>query len=163
MITKQREAFSMITAIFVIVMMATVAAFIFNLSGKIIKETTNLYQKEQAVLLAKSYTELAIMTAMANDRNASDCVEDIDGHIGTGTAWKEGTGYLVETRIGYIGATDTTSSCAGTRQLDTPSGDELNIIVDVYVKYKDIGNPNLTSTVGSTPWITYHRRTLQKI
>ena len=48
-----RKAFSLITAIFVIVLMATVAAFIMNLSGKMVKGTTVQFQREQAVLLAK--------------------------------------------------------------------------------------------------------------
>ncbi len=61
-----RSAFSMITAIFVIVVMATVAAFILNISAKSVKATVLQYRHEQAILYARSYTELAVMGATAN-------------------------------------------------------------------------------------------------
>lgn len=161
MIKMQREAFSMITAIFLIVIMATIAAFIFNISGKILEETTNQYQKEQAVLIAKSYTELAIMTVMANDRNGTgNCVNNIDGVVGPSGTSTNGRGYQVRVRIGFIGSNADIGPCPSVRQLDSSvSGNELNIIVDAYVEYKDINHPDITNS----PWITYHRRTLQKI
>ncbi len=158
---KQRKAFSLITAIFVILMMAGVGTLVMSLSGKIVQETTAQYQKEQAVLLAKSYTELAIMTVMSNDRNTSTCINDITGVIGAAGASTNGEGYKVETRLSYIGPSSDISSCDNTRELGNPNinSDELNIIVDVYVRYKDINHP----TPASSQWITYHRRTLQKI
>ena len=167
MMQSQRSAFSMITAIFLILMMSTVAIFIMNLSGKIIKETTTQYHKEQAVLLAKSYTELAIMTVMANDRNGTaSCIMTINGTVvppgGTITnADTNGEGYKVRTHIGFIGATADLGACStGVRDFGSPvAGKELNIIVDVYVEYKDIGQLN----PDASPYITYHRRTLQKI
>ena len=61
-----RSAFSMITAIFVIVVMATVAVFILNISAKSVKATVLQYRHEQSILYARSYTELAIMGATAN-------------------------------------------------------------------------------------------------
>ncbi len=162
MIYRQRKAFSLITAIFVIILMASVAGFVMNLSGKIVQESTALYQKEQAVLFAKSYTELAIMAVMSNDRNSTGiCVSDIEAInvIPAGATAGSAQGYNVETRIAFIGPNADIGSCDGTRQLGNPvtaSSDELNIIVDVYVKYKDLNNPSGND-------ITYHRRTLQKI
>ena len=61
-----RKAFSMITAIFVIVLMATIGAFILNISAKSIKSTVLQFKREQAILYARSYTEAAIMKASAN-------------------------------------------------------------------------------------------------
>lgn len=156
-LAKQREAFSMIMALVVIVLMATVAALIFNMTGKIIKNTTTQYQKEQAVLLAKSYTELAIMSVMANDRNntyssGNQCLENINGTVAPN--------YRVRTRISYIG-NDLTGICSNTRILNdtniTTPESELNIIVDVYVEYKEYDHPT------NPQWIKYHRRSLQKI
>ncbi len=164
MIGKQRKAFSMITAIFIIVLMSAVASMVMSLTGKMIHETTTQYHREQAALLAKSYTEYAILAVMSNDRNATgnDCIEDIDGRIGDDV--NNGEGYLINTRIAYI--TDSNarvSTCAGTRILYdtgiTTVESALNVVVDVYVKYKDPDHP----TVSTAPWITYHRRTLQKI
>lgn len=161
MMHTQRKAFSMLTAIFVIVLMATVAMLVTSMTGKIVKETTAQYQKEQAVLLSKSYTEYAIMAVMSNDRTV-DCIENINGEIGDDV--NNGQGYLINTRIAYIADSNTTvGTCAATRILDdsgiTTAESALSVIIDVYVRYKDPDHPS----IGSAPWVTYHRRTLQKI
>jgi len=168
MIVKQRKGFSLLTALFLIVMMSGVSALVMSLSGKMVKETTNLYQKEQATLLAKSYTELAIMSVMSNDRNGTGkCINAIDavvkpkGATDASLTGDNGMDYRVRVRISYIGADRDISSCSAISQLGNPSAgsDELNIIVDAYVEYKDISQEDLSAS----PWITYHRRTLQKI
>jgi len=170
-----RKAFSMITAIFIIILMSTVAILVFNLSGKIVKNTTMQFRKEQAMLLARSYTELAVLSVMDYNRSTStDCVENVNGavnslvpgEIPTGVS-TDGSGYDVETRIYYIG---NALPCSASRILNattlatdynsTGGSDTLAaIIVDVYVRYKDPEAPNPSAS----PWITYHRRTLQKI
>jgi len=151
-----RKAFSMLTAIVIIVLMATVAAFILNLSGKMVKGTTVQFQREQSVLLAKSYTEYAVMAVTANEHNTSNCLNNIAGGYGD-----DGSGnniYNVDVNISYIGNTDLDSNC---RILDnnvsTPKS-PLNIIVDVFVSYDELDHPSSTP-----PKITYHRRSLQKI
>ena len=159
MMTKNRKAFSLVTAIIVIVIMATVGILVMNISGKIVKETTTQYRKEQAVLLAKSYTEFAIMAVTANDR-ATNCIENINGNNVIAND-SNGQGYQVDTRIAYIGNITTANlgTCSGTRLLNTAvktPGSDLQIIVDVYVRYKELDNT-------AADWITYHRRTLQKI
>ena len=163
MIQTQREAFSLLVALSVIIIMATVAVLTLNMTGKSVRGTTAQYQKEQAILLAKSYTELAIMAVTANDRNniysaGNNCLEDIDGLVGNDA--NNGEGYRIRTRISYIGD-NRFGNCSATRVLSnsviTPET-PLNIIVDVYVEYKELDHPGSTS-----PWITYHRRTLQKI
>ena len=146
---KMRSAFSMITAIFVIVLMATVAMLILSTSGKMVKETTTQYQREQAMLLAKSYTEYAILAVTANDHNSSNCLDNITGNYGD---------YNVDVNISYIGnSANLKGFCS--RELDnsvaTPKS-PLNIIVDVFVRYPDYDHPNDLN-------MTYHRRSLQKI
>ena len=91
MIHNQRKAFSMLTAIFIIVLMSTVGILVMNLAGKTVDETRAQYQREQSALLAKSYTEYAILAVMSNDRNNTDCIEDIDGLIGANVS--NGQGY----------------------------------------------------------------------
>ncbi len=146
----------MVTAIFVIVLMATVAIFVMSLSGKIVKTTTTQYQHAQAELYAKSYTEYAILAVTGNDRS-TDCLETINGTIGD---YSGGNGYQIRTHIAYIvnGAEVDTSNCSNTRVLstgvtrqDTP----LTIIIDAYVDYKDPDN--------TVQKFTVHRRTVQKI
>ena len=144
--TKQRAGFSMITAITMIVLMSGVAIFISNLSGKMLQETTAQYQREQAVLLANSYTEYAIMAVTANNRNVN-CLERINGNFGT---------YSARIEISYIGTATEIGNCEISRQLAILSANNrapLSIIIDAYIDYRDPDNLNLT----------YHRRTIQKI
>lgn len=146
---KQRKAFSMLTAMIVIVLMATVAAFIMSLSGKMVKGTTVQYQREQAMLLAKSYTEYTIMAVMANGDRVNNCLNTITSN---GVL----TNYNVAITISYIGNIGA-NTCANvlSNAVVTPET-SLNILVDTYVSYPDLDNPNNLR-------MTYHRRTLQKI
>jgi len=146
---KQRKAFSMLTAMIVIVLMATVAAFIMSLSGKMVKGTTVQYQREQAMLLAKSYTEYTIMAVMANGDRVNNCLNAIASN---GVL----TNYNVAITISYIGNIGA-NNCANvlSNAVVTPET-SLNILVDTYVSYPDLDNPNNLR-------MTYHRRTLQKI
>jgi len=159
MISKNKKAFSMFIALAVIIMMSTVAILVVNVSGKIIQTTGDQYRKEQAVLLAKSYTELAIMAVMSNDRITQTCLTNINGIIGESSSKVDlGEGYRIATQISYIGNNALLGNCAGTAldsTVQTPSS-AINILVDVYVRYRELDN--LTSG-----WINYHRRTLQKI
>ena len=158
-----REAFSMITAIVMIVLMSTVAMTVMSLSGKMVKGTTAQFQREQAILLAKSYTEFAVMAISANDRNATggNCLTDINGD-NIIRPESEG-GFQARVRIAYIGDSNVNScGTVGTRifsntvsTLETP----LNVIIDVYIGYKDFDHHD----PANAPSITYHRRTLQKI
>ena len=150
-----RNAFSMITAIFVIVIMATISALVMSISNKGVKATTAQYQREQAMLYAKSYTEYAVMAVMAHART-SDCVQAINGNIGSPA---NGNGYRVRTYIAYIGPASEIGSCSSTRQLSTnvtTTSTPLTVIIDAYVYYKDPDN-------AGGNWFTVHRRTVQKI
>lgn len=164
---KQRKAFSMITAIFIILLLATVSAFILNLSGKSIAETTAQYRKEQAILYAKSYTEFAIMAATSRD-----CIKTITANLdGTANQVKAGQGYRVNVNIQYIG-NDLTN--AGASNCDTLGTSVTNanskgaiVLIDVYVRYR---NPDSADAIAQIAWdnaqhagITYHRRTLQRL
>jgi len=169
---KSKKAFSMITAIFVIVIMATVTALIMNVTGKTIKTTTQQYQKEQVALLARSYTELAILYAIHYDRDSSNsCLEKINDHFGDTS-----NGYDITMTIKYIGNDTLLDGCTqtilndgavGTANSLTNSatwGEELtgfdrtvSLIIDTYITYKDFDDPTATRE------ITFHRRTLQKL
>jgi len=154
----QRKAFSMITAIFVIILMASVGALVMNLSGKLVKTTTTQFQREQAMLLAKSYTEFAIMSVMANKRTTGGCLSTIEGD--NVIRPENNGGFEVRVQIAYISNnTNMLTGCLATHVFSdaaTTPESALNIIVDVYVRYHDLdGNQNT--------WITYHKRTLQKI
>jgi hypothetical protein len=149
-----RKAFSMLTAIFIIVLMATVGAFIVNLSGKMVKGTTAQFQHEQSVLLAKSYTEYAIMAVTANDHTGPNCLNNINGGYGD-----DGNGnnlYNIDVNISYIGNANLDGSCRTLSNAVVTEKSPLSIIVDVFVRHKDLDHPTGAE-------ITYHRRSLQKI
>ncbi len=156
---KHKKAFSMITAIFVIVIMATVTSLIMNVTGKTVKSTTQQYQKEQASILARSYTELAILNILYTDRDNTcftSSLENVDG------GKNSPGGYDIAINVKYIGnatllgncstATDTTILPNNINGFDKT----VSLIIDTYVKYKDFDDP-------SNRDITFHRRTLQKL
>ncbi len=153
---RQRRAFSMITAIFVIVLMATVAVFIMSLSGKMVKETTAQYQHEQAVLLANSYLEYAIMAVTANDHNSSNCLNTLSG---IPTFNSSSTDYNATVEISYIAVGSELSGGNCARVLSNTvqtKNTPLNIVVDVFIKYPDYDHPDGLK-------MTYHKRKLAKI
>jgi hypothetical protein len=152
-ILKQRKAFSMITAIVIIILMSSVAVLITNISGKIVKETTTQYQREQAIILAKSYTNYAILAISGNNRS-SHCLETINGTT-------DGI-YSARIQIAYIGENYQINNCSDTRELgytnldNNNSANPLTVIIDAYIDYDDLDDPNNRQ-------FTYHRRTVQKI
>jgi len=169
-----RKAFSMMMAVFVMVLMMSMTVLVFNISSKITTATLTQYQKEQAILLAKSYTEYAIMAAGANDSRSDNCVETITGDVGNIILGKNnngnvdgGQGYRVEVNIGYIGnglkcSNEHILSDDGTIVTRVNSKElSPNIIIDVYVRYRAINTHKNNKDM--PPWITYHRRTIQKL
>lgn len=163
---KQQKAFSMITAIFVILLLSTVAAFILNLSGKTVQETTTQYRKEQAILYAKSYTEFAIMAA-----SSRDCIKSISADVsGTQSQVKAGNGYHVNVYVQYIGNDLTTAGVANCNTLGTAINYANSkggiILIDTYVRYRDPDHPDAVAGVAfdnTHPGIVYHRRTIQRL
>jgi len=146
---RMRPAFSMATALLVVILMATVALLTLETAGKMVKETTLRYQREQAVLLARSYTEYAIMAITANDQNGPHCLRDIQGSFGA---------YRIDVNLSYIGR-DLDPSCGRERILANDvntSRSPLNVIIDVFVHYPDYDHP-------ADHLMIFHKRTLQKI
>ena len=184
-----KKAFSMLTAIVVIVTMSVIAMYVTSTAGKSIKTTTDQYRNEQAALYAKSYTEYAIMAVGANAARmlapadpTNGCLNTISATIGEdiSTNSGRGRGYQVRVQIAYIGngAAFGTSgysgiaNCAGLRQLATNVADAntpLSLIIDTYVDYNDLNDNRLDDAAsngagnGEIRHFTYHRRSLQKI
>ena len=158
-LSPHRKAFSMITAIIVVLLMAAVGAMVMSLSGKMVKETTTQFQKEQAILLAKSYTEFAVMAVSANGDRQNNCINTIQSIPNTPILGL----YTIRINIAYLSNSEElpnnlkTDNCGRVLRsnIEDPKS-PLSIIVDAYVKYKDPDNRNDQT-------ITYHRRSLQKI
>jgi len=172
---KNKKAFSMITAIFTIVIMASVTSLIMGVTGKTIRETTAQYQKEQASLLARSYTELAILYALHRDRIADGCINTITAKFGENKVSNYDPSYKVTVNIRYAGNKQNVPSATcdiigattgGNWNKQTNLGFDatVSLLIDVYVSYRDINHPlnNNTDTTDDV-FKTFHRRTLQRI
>ncbi len=158
---KNRKGFSLLVAIFVILMLSLVASYIYYSSSTITKVGSTQYQKEQAKLYARSYTEYAIMAIDSYNRNSNNnCITKIEQNIGNPDI---GQGFKVKVLIKYIGNNKyLPNSCPVIARLPDPSNpdkDVLMALIDVYVSYRDSQHQN----VANSPWITYHKRSLQKL
>ncbi|RUM64621.1 MAG: hypothetical protein DSZ03_04040 [Sulfurimonas sp.] len=156
---KQRSGFAMLMAIFVIVIVGTLMALMISMSATSLKRTTNLYLHEQAVLLARSATEYAILAISGTDRTAG-CLTNIN------TAYDpSGAGnnmFTITTTIRYIGLSggNAANECTVAENFIpnanvTAPESKGSALIDVVVT----SDP----TLGLNETIRYHRRTLQKL
>jgi len=168
-----RKAFSMFTAIMVIMMMSSIASLVFSTAGKITAETTAQYRKEQSMLLAKSYTEFSILAIQEHNMNGGNCLRTITANLNSldgstnANGVASGEGYYVEVKIQYIGLPATincaaiTSGFGSLGNLSVSTSTDISAMIDVYIQYHDL---DVVAKLGSaSPWVTYHRRTLQKL
>lgn len=145
---KMRSAFSMITAIFVILLLATLSVLMLNMSATTANNTIVQYRTEQAALYAKSFTELAILRATQMAARPATCIQTDTDYAPSLAAYNNGSGYEVGTTMTFV-QTNTALGCT------IPN--TSNMIVDVSVRYKNPIDP------ANAPITTYFRRTLQKL
>jgi len=149
---KLKKGFSLLIAIFTIMILSLVASYIFYSNNIITKSGGLQYKKEQAILYARSFTEYTVMAIEGNDRK-TNCIESINADIDD---------YKIEVKVSYIGNSIYISKCSNNiATLNNTDPDTLDAIIDVYIKYKDIQHPDINNT--KTPWQTYHKRSIQKI
>ncbi len=143
-----RKGFGLITAIIILMTVATLMALTISLSSSTVKSTTDIYLKEQAELLARSATEYALLAISGHD-NTNNCVENINIAYPT-----SGPNYTHEANltIYYIGNSIPNCSNVINNSIFT-SESNLTVIIDTVVRV----NPALTSEP-----IRFHRRTIQK-
>lgn len=144
-----RKGFSLITAIMFIVLVATLGALALSLSTFATKQTSDLYLRTQAELLAKSATEYALLAISGHD-NSVDCVEQINSQYPEAGA---NALFDINVSLRYIGDG---LPCNAAVLLDnniTTADSNLTVLIDTVI----------TSANGvSTEPIRFHRRTLQK-
>lgn len=77
-----KKGFALIIAVIFVVLIATLGALSLSLSSSSVKQTSSVFLKEQAELLALSATQHAVLALQAHDFNASNpnatCLESID-------------------------------------------------------------------------------------
>ena len=168
----KKRGFALIAAIFFIIIVATIAVTTLSTASMTAKDTVNAHTREQALLLAQSATEFAVMAMQAHAYrgdtvnvprldaagnpvldaagnpvtdpvNGTNCLEHIDLSY---------PGFDIDVDLYYIdnslGCTDANSISRATA-VGVPTHMAL---VDVTVR----------STSGDLPPIVYNRRTLQK-
>ena len=138
-----RKGFSLLTAIFVMLLIGSVLYLTLTLAAKSTKQTADIYLKEQARLLARSATEYELLKISGNNFSNS-CY--------TGETYNF-NGIDVNATIRYIGnGFDTGCALPGANAIQTIDSNGT-ILLDIVVSYTD---PSTNEQV------RFHRRTIQK-
>ncbi|WP_457597344.1 type II secretion system protein [Hydrogenimonas sp.] len=138
-----RRAFSLLTAIAVILLIGTVLALTLSTSTMNVKQTSDLYLKEQAQLLAKSAAEYEILKITGTDFTTG-CYNGANYTV---------KGFDINTTVHYIG-NGIPATCSHILANSIATADSNGtVMLDVVVSYTD-------PATGER--IRYHRRTLQK-
>jgi type II secretory pathway pseudopilin PulG len=146
-----RKGFSLITALVFMILVATLGALALSLSTSSVKQTSDLYLREQAELLALSATEYALLAISAHDFTAN-CLNTINS-----TYTQDGTTTLFDINITlyYLGNGLPANCSTLTNNLTNIDTNDSNrtVIIDTIV--------SSANGITSEP-IRYHRRTIQK-
>ncbi|MDD3343236.1 MAG: type II secretion system protein [Sulfurospirillaceae bacterium] len=148
-----RSGFSMITAIIFMILVATIGIIALSLSSISVKQTTDVYLREQAELLLQSSTEFALLAISGHDIVATgNCLSSIDSQYPQtgGNAM-----FDINITISYIG-NNLPAGCTilGDNALVTPESN-VTVIIDTVV------STNSDNNISTEP-IHLHRRTIQK-
>ncbi len=142
-----RRGFTLLSAIFLMVLVATLMVLAYSLSSQTKKQTGDIYMQEQAQLLARSATEFALLAISGHDNHA-DCIEQINLQYPQGSPI-----YDINMTLYYIG---NGLPCDGNHTLaNNIATAESNgtVLIDTFISYTD------TST---NERVRFHRRTIQK-
>lgn len=146
----KKRGFGLITAIVLLVLIATVGTMILSIAATSSKKATDDFQRIQAEMLARSATEFAVMRVQGFDRSSGNCLENLD---------ISATPFNINVTVNYLGSGFDTTKC--THVYDNAVSDlSLNgtVILDVVVTEQ---MPADQSTWNKEP-IRIHKRTIQK-
>ena len=145
-----KRGFSLLTALVFLILIATISALSISLSTQSVKQTTDIYLKNEAELLLRSGTEFAMLAMSGYPDYNTSCLETIN--------MTYNSTYDINVTIKYIG---TNMHCSVANTLDnniSTADSNRTVIIDTVVTT----NPALT-TDGTIPeQIHLHRRTIQK-
>ncbi len=146
-----RRGFGLITAIIIMITVAVLMSLMIGLSSSNVKQTSNLYIKEQARLYLRSATGFALM-AISGHPNNTNCIEDIKLNFNNSSGKPA---YHAKIDMWYLG-----------NGIPTTCGHILNnsIVTDDsnYTVVMDITVEADQTILGLDEPIKLHRRTLQK-
>jgi len=140
---KNRDAFAMIMAISVIVILSTFMALSISLTSQTTKKTTDLYIHEQTILLSQSAAEYALLQISQNQPCSIPVINFAHDY------------YNIDINLSYIYTSP--SPCAPSNKYFDINTDETNgsVLMDIAVSVTD---KNITSEP-----IRYFRRSIQKL
>lgn len=150
-----KKGFSLITAIIFIVLVATIGAVAISLSSTSSKQTSDLYLKAQAELLAYGATEYAILAIHAHDISAGNCVNQINATYPNANDPL----FDINITIGYFGrklpatTTNNINDCNVLNNSVQNPDSNLTVMIDTFVQSHN--------GVATEP-IRFHKRTLQR-
>ena len=143
-----KKGFGILTAIVVMTTIAVLMSLSIGLSTATIKQTSDLFIKEQAKLLLRSATEYALLATFGHDNN-KNCIKNITIDYPNSTNPQ----YIANINIWYI-ANDAPTSCPLLNNNISTAESNLTAIFDVVVEAQ--------KTLGITEPIRLHKRTIQK-
>lgn len=146
-----RRGFSMITAIVFMILVATLGALAISLSNLSTKQTSDLYLREQAELLAQGATEYALLAISGHDFAITpNCLNTINA------SYTDGATILFDISVSlyYLGNGLPGNCSTLTNDLNNTVTNDSNrtVIIDTFVTDRNL----------STEPIRIHRRTIQK-
>jgi len=150
-----RRGFGLITAIIILVVVSTLMSLMISLSATSVKQTTDIFFKEQAELLARGAVEFGLLAISGHENNVS-CVENINityPSANQPTHEANLTMYYIFDRV----ATPVVN-CGTSHTLDTnidTNKSNLTVMIDVRVSVRQ-------DATGISEPIVIHRRTIQK-
>ena len=148
-----RKGFSMLTAIILIILVATLGALAIALSTTTVKQTSDLYLREQAELLVQSATEYTLLAISGHQINSAN------GCLNTINATYENI-FDINISIYYLGSS--LPSISATNPCQKFSDANLNTIdSNVTVIIDTTVSVPVDKNISTEP-IRIHRRTIQK-
>jgi len=145
-----RRGFGLITAIIIMLTVAVLMSLMIGLSTASVKQTSDIFIKEQTKLYVRSAIEYAMM-AISGHNNNTDCIEDITLNFNNG-----GTiNYTAKVDLWYMGK-NIPAACHKilANHIQTDASD-YTVVMDVVVEANK-------ANLGLSEPIRVHRRTLQK-
>ena len=144
-----RRGFGLITAIIILVVVSTLMTLMMTLSATSVKQTTDIFFKEQAELLARSSVEYALLALSGHENNVT-CIENIN------ITYNQT--HDVNMSLYYIYDTKTVPICSANHVLASGISTEISNLTTMI----DLTVSVVPETTGISEPIVIHRRTIQR-
>lgn len=128
MYATKRSGFAMILAIFVVVLVSMGGALLMHGGAQESKKIGDKYLRAQAVLLARSATEYAVMRAQGFDTTGGNCLNELAITVNDASG---GNMFNINVTMQYSFRDGAPAACTGTLAVNT--GKDTTVLVDVVV------------------------------